>query len=418
MNKYRGILFDDLRQEEAQKSVGAICEECNQRAYYFNIKNADFFCEKCCLICSQNTSKGILLEDFLHTLTGKLSNHYELSQDNISGTVTISLKQILKRFTYDNDQVVERLADLLCQYDGSFYQIKGVYRSKIDIAFIEQCKNEAIEEWNKFSKDLKHNRRFTHIEASHFYERLISACMHQIKSTEEFNSALKTIKKGTTLYRGRLVKDDVHKDVLLSKPEQELSAPPSYLAANSRMSPPGISFMYMAGDPETSIAELRPYVNDTIAVGEFVSTKEFNFFDFTLLDRLKHEDANILDDPKNDKYFQSRYLLSSLHELISRPFRVTDTSYIETQMFAETIRNYRDGIFDGIIFGSSQRDGGLNYVLFGDDSKNDNRGVTPRDYHMKIDSTLGIQFYQVLKIEATTQKIDKQAMPRSEQNFA
>lgn len=406
MNKNLKELFYETRQEEIQNSVGVICEECNQKAYYFNTKNADFFSVKCCLICSKEKEKGILLEDFLFTLTRKLNNHYELIQNDSSETATVSLKQILKRFTYDNDLLLEKLADLLCQDSDSFYQVKGLYRSKVDEAFIEKCKKEAIEEWNQLSKDLKHNRRFTHVEASRFYERLIEACMHTLETKEEFNSALKTIKMGTVFYRGRLVKDNFHRDLLLSNPGQELCAPPDYLATNSRMSPPGISFMYMASDPETSIAELRPYVNDTIAIGEFVSTKEFKFFDFTLLDKLKHEDANILDDPKNDKYFQKRYLLSSLHELISKPFRATDTSYIETQMFAETIRNYREGFFDGIIFGSSQRDGGLNYVLFGDYLKDDSKGALTRDYHVKFNDKSGIQFYQVLKMEAATKKMN------------
>lgn len=171
------------------------------------------------------------------------------------------------------------------------------------------------------------------------------------------------------------------------------------------MSPPGISFMYTAGDHETAIAELRPYVNDVIAVGIFTNTRELNFFDFTLLDDMRYIDANILENPKKDQYLQNRYILRELHELISKPFRATDTSYIETQMFAETIRNYRKGIFDGIIFGSSQRDGGLNYVIFGESSNDQYIISSANNYHVAFDSNKKVTFYQVTKLDATSKEI-------------
>ncbi|WP_175631737.1 RES family NAD+ phosphorylase [Yersinia proxima] len=389
------------RQENIQHSVGVICEECNQTSYYFNTRNINFGAPKRCLICSEEKLRGIILEDFLFTLRGKIRNHYELNK--IDTSASISLKQVLKRFTYDNEQVLEKLADLLCQEDDSFFQIKGRYQSTVDDLFIENCIKEAIEKWNNFAKELKHHRRFTHTDASRFYENLIGSCMHRVDKKSEFNSALKTINKGTVFYRGRLVKDD--RNAFLSNPEKVLSAPPDYLAANSRMSPPGISFMYTAGDPETAISELRPYVNDTIAIGEFVSTKDLNFFDFTLLDDIQHESANILDNPRKDKYLQNRYILGSLHGLISTPFRATDTSYIETQMFAETIRNYRNGLFDGIIFKSSQRDGGVNYVVFGDYLNNETSGATIKDYHMEFNCNVGAKFYQVVKMVASTKTV-------------
>ncbi|USP13305.1 RES family NAD+ phosphorylase [Vibrio gazogenes] len=389
---------------EIRDSVGVICGECNQKAYYFNTRNRDFFSEKHCLICSKDKCNGILLEDFVFTLTRKLKNHYKLIKDEMSEA--ISLNQVLKRFTYDNEQVLKKLAHLLCQENGSYFQLEGRYISIVDDVFKEECEKESIEQWNNFSRELKHIRRFTHTGASRFYEDLIGACMYSVEKNEEFNSALKTIKKGNIFYRGRLAKDDSHKRAISSNPEVELGAPPDFLAANNRMSPSGISFMYTASDPQTAIAELRPYVNDTIAIGEFVSTKDLNFFDFTLLDKMLPKDANILDDPINDKSFQNRYLLGSIHELISRPFRATDISYIETQMFAETIRNYKNGFFHGIIFGSSQRDGGLNYVLFGDISKDENCDEVNKDYHVELDRDLGVKFYKVVKMTASTEELD------------
>ncbi len=77
-------------------------------------------------------------------------------------------------------------------------------------------------------------------------------------------------------------------------------------------------------------------------------------------------------------------------------FRI-DLSYIEPQMFAETIRNYKDGVFDGIIFESSQRQDYLNYVLFGDYPPDDNHSDVERCYDVELQSD--VQFYQAAKIE-------------------
>ncbi|ECR7600952.1 RES family NAD+ phosphorylase [Salmonella enterica] len=393
----------ERRVDEVKSSVGVICVACNQKSYYFNTKNRDFYEEKVCLICSKAKLSGILLEDFLFTLTRKLRNHYELTKVNFPDT--LSIKEVLKRFTYDNESVLDKLSILLCQADNAFFQLDGRYRSTVDEAFIEKCKNDAIKKWNEVANDLKHARRFTHIEASRFYESLIGSCVYRMENGEIFNSTLTTIGEGHTFFRARLVKDEFHRSSITSVPEKELSAPPNYFATNSRMSPPGISFMYTAGDHETAIAELRPYVNDVIAVGIFTNTRELNFFDFTLLDDMRYIDANILENPKKDQYFQNRYILRELHELISKPFRATDTSYIETQMFAETIRNYRKGIFDGIIFGSSQRDGGLNYVIFGESSNDQYISSSANNYHVAFDSNKKVTFYQVTKLDATSKEI-------------
>ncbi|MCK6720545.1 RES family NAD+ phosphorylase [Enterobacter cloacae] len=397
------ISAHESRVDEIKSSVGAICTECNQKSYYFNTKNSDFYEEKICLICSKTKLSGILLEDFLFTLTRKLKNHYELIDACQLGT--FSLKDVLKRFTYDNANVLDKLSILLCQRDNTFFKLDGKYRSTVDEVFIEKCKNEAIKKWNSVANDLKHARRFTHIEASRFYESLIGSCVYRMENNEVFNAALTTIDEGHTFFRARLVKNEFHRGSITSNPEKELSAPPNHFATNSRMSPPGISFMYTAGDHETAIAELRPYVSDIIAVGVFTNTRKLNFFDFTLLANIQHIDANILENPRGDKYVHNRYILRELHELISKPFRATDTSYIETQMFAETIRNYNKGMFDGVIFGSSQLKGGLNYVIFGESSNDQDITSSVNNYHVAFDSNKHVTFYQVNQINAISSEI-------------
>ena len=160
-------IFNEMRTEDVKKSAGVICEECNQEAYYFNTKNEDFFSEQNCLICRKEKFKGILLEDFQSVLISHIGKHYELIQNDTSET--ISLKKVLERFTYDEDQFLEKLANLLCVKGDRFFQLEGVYKSTVDKVLIEKYKDQAIEKWARFSKELKHYRRFTNTAASSFF---------------------------------------------------------------------------------------------------------------------------------------------------------------------------------------------------------------------------------------------------------
>lgn len=408
MNFMKRLLWEQ-REEVIKSSLGYICAACNQSAYYFKTKNGQVDSGKQCLICSAYKSSGILIEDFEFTLRGHLPDHYSLVDDSTEDAV--SLQDVLKRFTYDNERVLDRLSILLCQPEDNYFQRFGLYKSRVDKAHIERCKEDAIRQWHDFAHELKHVRRFTHTKAVSFYENLIGSCFRQVEEKKEiFDSALTILSRGERLFRGRLVRDNAQKEVLLAAPEKELAAPPDYLATNSRMSPPGISFLYSAGDYETALAELHPFVNDTIATGQFVATRELHFFDFTLLDNITHADANILDNPNKHITFMNRYMLEALHGLISRPYRASDTSYIETQVFAEVIRTFRDGIYDGIIFGSSQRPGGLNYVLFGDRPKSGDPDDKSKDYHVAFDHETGVTFYRITGMTAEAEKLQPSSL--------
>lgn len=394
------VIIKEMCQDRAKNSVGSICESCNRDAYYFNLQNRNLYTEKTCLICSKKHDKGILLEDFVSLLSRKIPKHFEYINNDILGST--SLRKILQRFTYNNDQVLEKLANLLCAEKPNYFKKKGKYKSTLDAAFIEESKKKATKEWHDISKEVKHTRRFTNEKAAKFYENLIEICMFNVeKDKKEFNSALTNIAKGTSLFRGRIIINHTLKNSIKLHPEKELAAPPEDLATSNRMSPSGISYMYTAGDYKTAIAELRPYVSDTIAIGKFVATKDLNFFDFTLLDKMRLKDPNILMDPKSDNFFRYGYLLHQLHKLVSKPVRPTDISYIDLQMFAESIRNFKDGMFDGIIFDSSQRSGGLNYVLFGDYTEEEK----PKDYHVALDNNCQVEFYQVTEVKTTTEKV-------------
>ena len=398
------LYFAEVREEQIQSSVGYICAECNKKAYYFNKKNTQLNSGKQCLICSEIRPDGILVEDFESTLRRHLRDHYTLEDSR--STDTLLLKDVLKRFTYDNEDFLELLVALLCQPDDPFFQEGRWYRSIVDEAFITRNRADALREWEGIANELKNVRRFNHPKACSYYAALIGSCFHQCEEEQgRINSALTILQKGEVLYRGRIARNNEQKKAFLSDPVKELSAPPNHLATNSRMSPPGIAFLYAAGGYKTAIAELHPFVGDTVAIGQFVITRELRFFDFTLLEKMVYADAHILDNPTKHKTFRNRYLMSSLHRLIARPLRANDTSYIETQVFAEVISSYTGEKYDGIIFGSSQLPGGINYVIFGDIPDADDLNGQKKDYHVEFNQGIGVTLYLITEMRAQTEVV-------------
>lgn len=149
----------------------------------------------------------------------------------------------------------------------------------------------------------------------------------------------------------------------------DLGAPPKERAANNRMSAAGVPLLYVSADRPTCIAEIRPSIGDTVAVGKFISTAALKFFDFNALSRrFEHEPLSFYDS-EYQKRDHHRALLRYLHEEIARPVRSSDIDYVMTQALAEYIRDHKPGEYDGISFRSVQREGGVNFVLF-DNSEN------------------------------------------------
>ncbi|MFJ7982236.1 RES domain-containing protein [Lysinibacillus xylanilyticus] len=56
----------------------------------------------------------------------------------------------------------------------------------------------------------------------------------------------------------------------------QISSPPPPLAQPARLSRAGISYVYLASNKNTSIAEIRPHPGHIISVGKFRMNKKMN----------------------------------------------------------------------------------------------------------------------------------------------
>lgn len=395
--------------EAEEKATGFLCASCLSKDTFLHNVAAEktIYNNKKCSGCEQEIENGVSFEYIVEKINTHLNKHYKPVENNDTTNITVSLRDIIKRFVTDDEDVVNSIAEILHNLNSNRFERGGKYKDLFDKDAIEKQTSAIVDEWVKYAFELKHSIRFTNEKAINFYKSVISYGVHASGNNDENDSPmLKIVSIGSEFYRGRRVLDDEHKK-RLEVMGNEFYAPPPEKATNSRMSPPGMSFLYTATDQNTCIAELHPFAGDEIAVIKLETERSLYFFDLTRAVDVKHGLPGLIHDP-SAKIYARRHLLSQLHDLIAQPFRATDISYTAIQAFAETVRHYefthekKRKKFDGIIFNSTQMNGGVNYVFFGDDLT-ELRVESPfGNYGVKPSVKESVKFYKISNIQVTT----------------
>ena len=138
----------------------------------------------------------------------------------------------------------------------------------------------------------------------------------------------------------------------------KMGPPPSEVSPNGRMNPNGVSYLYLAGDRETAIAEMRPWLGEEISVGEFELLKDVRLLD-TSNDNTLDTNLNHNAKPRNIE----NLIWGRINQTLSTPVLKDEKNfkYAPTQYLAEYFKNRG---FHGMIYRSSLRQGGRNYVVF------------------------------------------------------
>lgn len=403
------LMLRDSEIEEEEQATGFLCAPCLSKDLFLHNTAAEkkLYNNKKCSGCGYEIEKGLSFEYLAGKISDHLNKHYKPIENKDIPNVPVSLQDIIKRFIIDNEGVVGSISEILYNLNNNRFESGKKYKDLFDQNAIEEQTSAIVDEWGKYAFELKHLMRFTNEKAINFYKNVISYGVHASGDNDENDSPmLKVISIGTEFYRGRRVLDDEHKK-RLEVEHKEFYAPPPEKAANGRMSPPGMPFLYTATDQKTCIAELHPFTGDEIAVIKLETDRPLYFFDLTRAADVKHGLPGLIHDP-SAKLYARRHLLSRLHDLIAQPFRATDISYTAIQAFAETVRHYefthdtKKRNFDGIIFNSTQMNGGVNYVFFGDNAT-EHRVESPfGDYGVKPSVNEPIKFYKISNIQVTT----------------
>jgi hypothetical protein len=137
-----------------------------------------------------------------------------------------------------------------------------------------------------------------------------------------------------------------------------MKEPPAKWDVEGRANPRGISYLYVASNPNTAIAEVRPWIGSRVSVGEFVAARDIN-----LIDCSKHHLGliSVVGPPTVGNHEDGMW--SAIDEAFAKPVQRTEegASYVPTQILAELFKSYG---YDGIRYKSRLDEDGYNLVIF------------------------------------------------------
>jgi len=128
------------------------------------------------------------------------------------------------------------------------------------------------------------------------------------------------------------------------------SAPPKGTAGAGRCNPEGVSYLYTALEEHTAIAEIRPFIRDSISVAVLKPVRDLRLvnFDFEPTAVVNGRDF-LFDDIRRD---------------FARINKTQNGDYFITQFITALVEHLG---FDGLCFRSSLVKDGTNYVIFNPD---------------------------------------------------
>lgn len=217
--------------------------------------------------------------------------------------------------------------------------------------------------WEHTLDELKHGRRFFSPAA----RALFSDVFHGIEELRAGprQPVVKTLRAGTRLYRARICPSRAALKDFFAAPMKEIGPPPREQARAGRMNADGVVVLYAAKDSETCLAEMRPAIGNETAVICLELTQPLRVLDFTRLEAARSRKSLSYFQPDFRNQLELHAFLRHLHKLISQPVVPGhEVDYLITQTMSEYLAHVHEKPFDGVLFASAQRAGGVNVVLF------------------------------------------------------
>lgn len=220
--------------------------------------------------------------------------------------------------------------------------------------------------WNNFVNVVKHDVRyfFSRIpnskkSCSQEYSppQLLSIISHLVNELK----LISTLPLGTSFYRVREREDGAEWELNL----YQMGPPPTARASAGRMNPAGISYLYLAFEQQTALAEVLERPPCGAAIAQFDAQRDLAILDLTDLPPL----PSIFDDSCRDQR-EGLLFLNRFVEEISKPVRKDGREHIEyvpSQVVSEYFAlgfQANGQPLDGIAYPSAVRPGGKNLVLF------------------------------------------------------
>ena len=218
-----------------------------------------------------------------------------------------------------------------------------------------------LESWGRFRKELMYENRF--FPSNKIDEVKLRRLLWYLRlSADELNQF-------KYWYRARIQKskDDVY-------PLTEMGAPPNHLTTQGRANPAGIPYLYLASDPDTAVAEVRPHTGEYASVAQITIKPGLEILDLrnprlSVSPFLIHLSPFEVDEESEISTLREDIsFLVELGKELTRPVlpHAAAIEYLPSQFLCEFIKKCN---YHGVIYESSVGDG-VNLSLF------DPEGVT------------------------------------------
>ncbi len=221
--------------------------------------------------------------------------------------------------------------------------------------------------WDNFVDIIKHEVRFffqhpSATKPTNPWVRDPQSILHAIEDLVKRLGLIKSLAINTSLLRVRARDEGADWEASAD----QMGAPFPDRARAGRMNPAGISYLYLAFEQETALAEVLSGPPCAAVIAQFQTQRELQILDLTNLP----EEPSIFDEAKRDLR-ESLLFLENFIEEISQPVRKDGREHIDyvpsqvvCEYFALVFQVTADQHLDGIVYPSAVRPGGRNLVLF------------------------------------------------------
>ncbi|MGZ4968699.1 MAG: HEPN-associated N-terminal domain-containing protein [Methylobacter sp.] len=362
------------------KPEGYVCPDCVVDEYLKGVIR-DYACRRECDYCGRRTRKHSAspVAEIMETISTTVLTWFNKPEDAgefwdseddsyFSGDEAIDTREMLKSLLDCNEQLFEDIADAFIN-DEWVETANGHWLGSHPHELMTYA-------WEQFADIVKHESRY-------FFQQTPSSFANQEDENksaqqENYNPAnflltlgklvnklrlFDTLPTGKTLFRAR-PKEEGKPFPLNAK---ELGAPPSKYSRTGRMNPAGISYLYLAFEQETALAEVRQGNQSLqIAIGQFETQRELQILDLTVLP----EKPSIFDAQHYEELVGLFFIDEFINEITKSVIRDgrEHIEYVPSQVVSEyfaLVFHLEDGKrLDGIKYPSSVRSGSHNLVLF------------------------------------------------------
>jgi len=295
--------------------------------------------------------------------------------------------------------------ELLVLYDDSLEEYEG-------------CNKEF--EWEGIQESFKHEFRFFNTKLKDFLDHTFEYLLDNQNINQ---SLLNNIQANTILYRGRsfdslkdLMKEvnednlaievEIENEIIAKNIRDKFGLVPSFLASDQRMTPFGISALYLSTEKMACVAEIRALVGQYVGIAEFSNRIELKLLNLNKLAEglyPHHLDEDYLG--KLDVYIFFKKLIAS----VSKPkLESGKFDYLISQYFFEYLRVKFGDQIQGIFLKSVQLPTADNIILFPGvtDEGIDSSFLAGNNkiyFSWNKESRLGLSISQVKSIAITTE---------------